>query len=50
MKRKDNLKKENLRLIDPAALEEILGHPQVTSAGDARTTIVQASFSSFFHS
>jgi hypothetical protein len=51
MKRKDNLKKENLRMIDPAALEEILGPlPQVTGAADTRTTIAQASFSSFFHS
>ncbi len=51
MKRKDNLKTENLKTIDPAVLEEILGGAQLTGGDDKRNIVIaQASFSSFFHS
>ena len=51
MKRKDNQKTENLKTIDPAVLEEILGGAQLTGGDDKRTTVIaQAPFSSFFHS
>ena len=51
MKRKGDLKKEPLKTIDPAVLEEILGGVQ-TAAGDGKNVYVirQEAFSSFFHS
>jgi hypothetical protein len=50
MKRKDNLKTENLKTIDPAVLEEILGGAQVVGDDKRITVIAQVPFSSFFHS
>ena len=51
MKRKGDLKKEPLKTIDPAVLEEILGGVQ-PAGGDGKNVFVirQESFNSFFHS
>ncbi len=51
MKRKNALKKESLKAIDPAVLEEILGSVQ-SHGGDGKSVAVirQESFNSFFHS
>jgi hypothetical protein len=51
MKRKNNLKKQSLKMIDPAVLEEILGSVQ-PHGGDGKNVAVipQASFHSHFHS
>jgi hypothetical protein len=51
MKRKNDLKKESLTMIDPALLEEILGSVQTAgSDGKSVAVIRQELFSSFFHS
>lgn len=51
MKRKNDLKKESLKMIDPAVLEEILGSVQAGSSdGKSVAVIPQASFHSHFHS
>jgi hypothetical protein len=51
MKRKNDLKKESLTMIDPALLEEILGSVQTGgSDGKSGAVIPQASFHSHFHS
>ncbi len=51
MKRKKDLKKESLKMIDPAVLEEILGSVQSHgSDGKSVAVIRQESFNSFFHS
>ena len=51
MRRKKDLKKEPLKTIDPAVLEEILGSVQ-SDGGDGKSVAVirQESFNSFFHS
>lgn len=51
MKRKNTQKVENLKTIDPAVLEEILG-ARVADDHEARigTVIAQVPFRSFFHS
>jgi hypothetical protein len=51
MKRKESLKKEPLKTIDPAMLEEILGSVQSDGgAGSGAAVIRQEPFNSFFHS
>jgi hypothetical protein len=51
MNRKKDLKKEPLKTIDPAVLEEILGSVQPHgSDGKSVAVIRQESFNSFFHS
>jgi hypothetical protein len=50
MKRKANLKTENLKTINPAVLEEILGGAQVAGDDKRTTVIAQVPFGSFFHS
>ncbi|HEV7503905.1 MAG TPA: hypothetical protein VGS07_03240 [Thermoanaerobaculia bacterium] len=52
MKRKNDLKKESLKMIDPAVLEQILGSVQPHGGGDGKSVAVipQASFHSHFHS
>lgn len=51
MKRKKDLKKEPLKTIDPAVLEEILGGVQ-PDGGDGKSVAIiqQEPFNSFFHS
>lgn len=51
MKRKGNLKKESLKTIDPAVLEEILGGAQAAGGDEKNVAVIrQEAFSSFFHS
>ncbi len=50
MKRNKNLKKEPMKTIDPALLDEILGSVQPTGNAGSGSVIRQDSFSSFFHS
>lgn len=50
MKRKNNLKKEPMKMIDPALLDEILGSVQPAQAGQGGAVIPQDPFGSFFHS
>jgi hypothetical protein len=51
MKRKKDLKKESLKAIDPAVLEEILGSVQPDSRdGKNAAVIPQEPFHSHFHS
>lgn len=51
--KKDKLKTEDLKTIDVAVLEEILGGAQITTIDATRVgiaVIAQAPFSSFYHS
>jgi hypothetical protein len=51
MKRKNDLKKEPLKMIDPAMLEEILGSIQPHGSDEKSVAVIrQKSFHSFFHS
>ena len=51
MKRKNDLKKEPLKMIDPAMLEEILGSIQLHGSDGKNVAVIrQELFSSFFHS
>jgi hypothetical protein len=50
MKRKENLKMENPKVIDPSVLEAILGGVQPAGDGKSAAVIEQAPFASFFHS
>ena len=51
MKRKNDLKKESLKMIDPAVLEQILGSVQPHGSDGKNVAVIrQESFNSFFHS